>query len=643
MSYGVLRGSRLRFSKFGGALLAVTGFLAGCDDTKTAQDGDAGDAGTGFVSADPRGDGGVDNIDTQNLSVGLDTSQAPDNLSVGLDPFADAGVTETSAPATSAASSSEVVQATSAEPADTSVPPADTSVAPIDTSVPPADTSVATDTSSTGDTSAPREVLELAMVSEASWVDLPVTARADGLPDINLEFTWRVTSVPDGSEVGDWSLSDTTASEANFHPDVAGSYTLSLHLESDSAVGDGEVTVDVAKVDVGFLQFSDGGDGYYAYEPKMVRSDVLTGPVVVGCPFYSWDFEDATFWRYALSEKSRTIGFSYPREPGDETLFAYQFRDAYNGYYGVTHVGDATSDCVDNRPADLHFGFDPDFSPSAADLSRIDRSDGTYLLSSPVDVNDVAYPTDSSSLQASDWWDDRSIAWSGNAYNSETSVYGYVVAISAIDSEDYQTVLDCTLPEGEIPQFDPYESPIEKLAVVPGGLLAKSLGQLWYLPVTIEEGSAYASCESGFEGNLLLANGVADFEVAPDGRTLAVITEQYGDGVSAMYLGVGPVGEAFYVGNPLWQAYELSPTSDSYNDYYTGLHWIADSQQLIWTAIQYETDAGDGFYYTYIYDSAVYKINADGTHRRTLVYNTFDAPNQLVVTTGPVDLAYSYD
>lgn len=663
MSYGVTRISRLRFSKFGGALVAVTGIVAGCTETNTADGGDAGDAAVGVVSADSSGDGGGGNIDTQDLSVGIDTSEAPDNLSVGLDSLADAGATSaspsSSAPSSAApTSSSDVAVATSVDsdgtsllpvdrssaPEATSAPTVDTSVAPIDTSLPPVDTSAAPvetssagETSFTGDTSAPREVLELSLSSEASWVDLPALARPTDLPDGNFELTWTVTSVPDGSEISDASLSDPTASGVVFYPDIAGTYTLSLHVESPRAVGDSAISIDVAKVDVGFLLFSDGGDGYYGYEPKMVPSDGSLEPFDVGCPLYSWNFDDSTFWRYVLEAESSTLGFSYPTEPGGETLFAYHHRDAESeSSYGAIQVASAGSDCAENRPTDLRFGYTPDFSPAAADLSRVSRNDGTTLLSSPVNVDDVSYPAGTPYIQATDWWDNSSILWSGDA--DVGGEYAYTISISPVDSEGSQTVFNCAPTNNEVALFDQFDMPIEKIAAVPGGILAQSFGQVWYLPVTFQDGLAQGSCDAISDGNVLIASGVADFAVAPDGRSLALLTLQYVSDAPIVYLAVGPIGEVFDAESSVWQAHDAGNPAD----YFTGLHWIANSQQLVWTAIQYYgQSSGEGGYYTYIYDSAVYKINADGTYPRTLAYNAFDQANERVVTTGPVDIGYN--
>lgn len=257
---------------------------------------------------------------------------------------------------------------------------------------------------------------------------------------------------------------------------------------------------------------------------------------------------------------------------------------------------------------------------------------GAHLFSTPIDLDSAVFPTNTNYLHASDWWDNTSLIWSGETYDGQG--YSYAVVLSPIDIEGAHTILDCAPARNELPLFDYADIPIEKLAVVPGGLLAETLGQLWYLPVMVGDGLPYASCEVEAEGNRVIASGVADFEVSPDGQTLALITQQ-GEGATA--LAIGPVGEVLDTSSPLW-----TTVVDAVNlqDYYTGLHWIAGSQQLVWTAVKYEGVLIDEIYSTEIHDSAVYKVNADGTHLRTLVYNTLEQANQQVVTTGPIDLAY---
>jgi hypothetical protein len=640
MSYGVVRG-RLRFSKFGGALLAVTSVVAGCGDDGASDDGDVGDGGLGFASADPRGDGGAGGIDTQDLSVGLDTSQPPDNLSVGLESLGDAGVTDASAPATSEPTLDTSIAASSSE--GSSIAPATSSV-DVPTSEPSTlDASDTASSSNVDSSTAPPVDLFAEIVAAATWADLPATFAAAELPDVNLTLTWSVTSVPWESEVSDLDLSDSSATEVSFVPDVAGLYTLNLHVASGDASIDVEASVDVAMVDVAYLRVTNGPDGGYVYEPKMVPSDGTLEPVDVGCSFDTWAWEqrDTQNWRDALIYESQTLGFRYPREPGDETLFAYHYRADNNP--GVTHVATVQSGCSNNRPVDLNVGLFPDFSPTALDLSRVVDpfiDDGAYphLISSPVAVNTVVEPS-STYVAATDWWDEASIAWAGDVYDGEA--YSPAIAISSITDEGYHTVLDCAQSRVPTPIFGTSEEfeDFDEIAVVPGGLMVLASSQLWYLPVLIADGRPYASCEYYDEANVLIATGVADFEVAPDGRTVALIARQYeGDELRAI-LGVGPVGETLAWDNAAWGVFDAGNVSD----YYTGLHWIGGSQQLIWTAVQYIDYYEGGYGFTRIYDSSVSKMNADGTHRRTLVYNAVqEGYEQSVVTTGPIGLIESY-
>jgi hypothetical protein len=731
MSPDVICGSRLRFGKFGGALLAVTSFLVGCDDTNNPGGGDAGgDAGTGFVSADPRGDGGANGIDTQDLSVGIETVESQDNLSVGLESLPDAGVTETSAPATPSTATTTGGVDTSSPPADASVAPADssvpsidTSVAPVDTSVapvetlvvpvdtsaPPVDTSIpaadtsapvvdtsapvvdtsapvvdtsapvdtsvapldtsapapetsapsetsspaetsapvvetsapsetteapitsaAPDASTAGETSAPGPIWEATLAAEATWIDLPATFRAVNLPAVNLTFAWSVRSIPTGSAISDASLSGATASQVTFVPDVAGFYTLTVVVSAGDATTTLEATVQVSNVDVGYLEITSGPDGGYVHEPKMVPSDQTTDPFVVGCPYDTWEWaqRDYSLWTDVLLNESSAIGFRYPNAPGEETLFAYRYRyEEGREWSDATQVATVKSDCGSERPTDLQVGYSPDFSPPGKDLARIGRGDSAYLLSSPIDVNQVVYPT-ASSPTSSDWLDEASVVWSG--YVSNGNFGGPAVAVSSIAEEGSWTILNCSFADSR------FES-IDEVAVVAGGLIVLSDYQLWYVPVLNDEnGNLYAPCEYFYDGHVQIAGNVADFEVAPDRKTLALITMIYPEQSEEprVVLGVGPTDMPFEVEGGAWRAHDLgNPFS-----YYTGLHWIADSQQLVWTEVQYTESDG----YTFINDSIIGKINADGTYRRTLVHNAQVRYPQNIVTTGVVDLPY-YD
>jgi hypothetical protein len=441
-----------------------------------------------------------------------------------------------------------------------------------------------------------------------------------------------VTSVPGESDVSDISLSDADTSEVSFVPDVAGRYTLTLHVVSGDSAIDVEASVNVAMVDVAFLKLTNGPDGGYVYRPQMTPSDGMLEPMDVGCSFdtWSWAQRDTIYWRDALLDESRTLGFRYPNEPGGDTLFAYHYRADNDP--GVTQVATVNSGCVYNRPVDLEVGLHPDFSPSASDLSRIANTRIPYFISSPTGVNEVVEPS-STYVTATDWWDETSVLWAGQGYDGEA--YSPILAISQLTAEDSHTVLDCSQSLNPTPIFEGFD----EVAVVPGGLMVLSAYQLWYLPVVVVEGLAYASCEYYNQDNVLVANGVVDFEVAPDGRTVALIAQQYARDEPVVMLGVGSVGETFNPSDAAWGAFDLGNPSD----YYTGLHWIAGSQQLVWTAVQYIEYQEGGENFTTLYDSSVNKINADGTWRRTLVYNAVEEGyTQSVVTTGPIGLIDSY-
>lgn len=661
MFYRPLRGTRLRPGSLSGALLAVTGLLAGCDDTNDSNTGDAGaDAGVGFISAHARNDAGG-GIDTQDLSVGLDTSEAPGNLSVGLESFGDGGAADASASVSSApelgtsapTTADPTSEATSLAPVPTASgaasEPSSASSAPTssdtpsgrETSTPVIDTSEASTASSeesstaaSSNTSAPNPLFA-EIVATATWTDLPATFTAVELPDANLAFTWSVTSVPLASEVSDLALSDVAASEVSFVPDVAGRYTLNLHVASAASSIDVEASVEVAMVDVAFLKVSSGVDGGYVHEPQMVPTDGSSQPVGVGCSFdtSAWQEQDVINWRDALINESRSLGFRYPNSPGGETMLAYHYRAGNDA--GVTHVATGDSDCDDSRPVDLDFGFAPDFSPTASHLSRTTNSRIPSFVASPIGENTVVQPT-SYYVASTDWWDATSVAWAGSAPDGEA--YSPVVAVSSLNEEGYATILDCAQSRVPTPLFTEFD----EVAVVPGGLLVLANTNLWYLPLLVGDDVVYASCEYYDEANVFVASGVSDFEVAPNGSTVAFLAQQYDGEDLVSFIGVGPVGEMFEM-NGQWGALGLDDSGEYYLNYYTGLHWVADSQQLTWTTVQYIEYYEGGYNFTTIYDSWVSKINADGTHQRTLAYNAVQEGGlQSVVTTGPIGLFRSY-
>lgn len=530
-------------------------------------------------------------------------------------------------------------QTSESSPSPSSEPPADTSLPPADTSAPPVDTETSAPlgsssepaSSSAAETSGPLPPIEVGLAADASWVDLPATFSAVGLPDLDLSFAWSVVSVPNGSNITTEGLVG-NASSVTFEPDVAGAYTLNLHVASGGASGDVEATVNVAKVDVGLLKVTDGGDGYYVSEPMMIPSDQSTQAFNVGCAFHSGDFDDNTNWIEALRSETSAIGFRYPRVPEDGTLFAYHYHyptPPENGPYpeipSATHVATATSNCTDQRPVDLQQGFYPDFSPSAQRVARVDMSYDGDLVASSIDANDVVYPYASSPV-AVDWADDEgAIAWAGRFYAGGEYALGVVSSENVVDGGS-TTLLECRDSSGYLWTFES----IDKFSVVPGdtgGLLVLSNGTLWFLPWV--EGTRTANCYTEESQNFVVASSVDDFELAQDGQTIGLITRTYYGDTPVSALAVGPANTTLDVGNSAWQLTVLDTLDgytpeygygyyDEYGEVFTGLHWIGGSKQLVWTRVQYQQWSSDGYYFTDILGASVQKINADGTHRRTL-------------------------
>lgn len=668
-----MRGARLRAGKLG-AVVGVVSLFPGCNNDDYAFDAsDAGaDAAVGFLSAETRGraDGsGTGDHDTQDLSVHFDTDGTADHLSVGLDsdagtttapatsePTTSPGLVETSVPSivSSSGESETTVAAPSDEPTggvDTTSPPettrdVDTTPAPaettevvettspaptsdepttdgVDTTSAPASSDVGT--SSTGETEGELPPLEVSISTTATWVDLPATLSAS-LPewDVPIAVEWSIISAPNGSGID--GLQAPTERSVTFVPDVAGTYTLNLHLEAGARVSDIEASVSVAYVDVGILEVNSWIDGAYSYEPKMVPSDGSSGPLNVGCSYNSWEFRDFVFWRDSLEEVTRSIGFRYSDAPADPTLFAYVHQRDID--IRATQVATVKSDCEGNRPVDLELGHFPTFSPASKQLARIRYTDGTFLLSSPIDINHVVYPS-ASNPQTCDWLDETSIVWNGNFYDGNFDGPG--VGVSSTLERGSTTVLLCTA-RGSL--FDW----IDRVAVADGGLLVLSYGQLWFLPMHIDaNGKPFAACDAEADGNILVASSVADFEVAPDRRSLALITQEWYQDVPYAYLGLGPVDVPFEPEAAGWRAFEIGNPFD----YYTGLHWIADAQQLVWTAVEYSSYIAGAYEYIAIYGSSIHKINADGSAGRVLASRGVrEAEDNGVITTGPISLPY---
>src|SRR5690606_34068425 len=142
----------------------------------------------------------------------------------------------------------------------------------------------------------------------------------------------------------------------------------------------------------------------------------------------------------------------------------------------ATHVATAKSDCESNRPVDLELGHVPTFSPSSKQLARIRYTDGTFLLASSIDNNDVVYPT-AANPQTCEWLDETSIVWNGNI--TDGNFDGPGVGLSSTLRRGWTTILNCAA-RGAL--FDW----IDRVAVVDGGLLVLAYEQLWFLPTRID-------------------------------------------------------------------------------------------------------------------------------------------------------------
>lgn len=607
---------------YGAVVVATAGFVTGCGDDASSAASDAGtDAGVvapgdTTTNADDRSITG--NVDTQDLTVGLSSDVTQDHLSVGLGTFADAGA-DAGEPSTSEPSPETSAPTSSAPSSDAPSDGLSTSDA---MSAAVVDTTDATDLDATSE-GGPE------IVSEATWVDLPVTVRLVAFEAAGATFTWTLQSVPLRSEITQGHLEGVNTDTITFLPDVAGRYVLSVEISVGGAVTTVEGFADVEKVDVGFLKLSTGPDGGYVYEPMMVSSDGTAEPFGVGCSFDTWDWDPRDYqnWLEAAYTESRFLGFSYPRVAGDETQVAYRYRrDALD--FGVLHVANATSNCDTNRPTDLDLGWYPAISPSANQLARIE-GEGSVQVSGFAENPPSAL--DSSYASAFAWSSDVSIVWVGRGESQDGAddPVIYPMLWQSSTSGGASVVMDCSPSSNEIPVF----SVINRVSVVQQGLLILSDSQLWYVPVTLDDGEPYASCDYLVQGKVLIARSVADFEVAPDGETLALIISADGNDLSSALMGIGPANVPFSTQSQAWRSLEIGGGSDHEH---TGLHWIAGSKQLVWTDIEL-SQPSDGSVYPDVLGSMIYKVNADGTHARRLVYNSEDA-YLAMVTTGPINL-----
>lgn len=482
--------------------------------------------------------------------------------------------------------------------------------------------------SSSSDTSSSSEPpIEIGgeVVGSADWVDLPAAFQIVGLAEANYEYLWSIVQVPDGSAVTNDALNGRTEPQLTFVPDVAGQYTVQVSV----LVGETQVvrygSINVAKVDVGYLEMRAGSDGAYIYTPTMVPSDQSKEPHEVGCSYDSSDFGDFTWWIDALWGETNTIGFSYPEVPSDETLFAYENRGA-NGTF--TQVATVDSDCESNRPTNLSWGRYPNFSASASSLARLDDGDGTYLMTSPPTVNEILQVSNAGA-RSFDWRDESSLVWTG--YNCGESCAS-LVGLSKPGERGYVPVIDCSnASEAVWGSFD-------RVVSLEDALLIEADTRLWYVPLHFGgNGLPYASCEYNESDAYVIANSPSDFALAPDGKTLAVIGTFNSD-YPYPYLAIGPVDVPLDFEAP-WQYMQLSPGA-----YYTGLHWIADSKQVVWSEIELQYHPGDGNSWYELDGSRVYKINSDFSYPRILASN--DVPDgysaNRVLTTGHIDINFYY-
>lgn len=688
-----LRGGS-RVGWVGGAVLVCTGVLAGCEDKGGSTIGDGGaDAAIGALSGESRDlvDGGPNN-GTQDIGVTLeDTSEHADTLTVGLgeltEPDAstpDVTSTDVTDPApvtTEAPTSSDPVVTsgapTSETPVETSSAPIDSTTAtpvpssePVETSetpsssaeVPTSDaptTSAETPTSSdvpttSAEVSSTGEIVVITsetpdagssssetsssseppldiggeVVGSADWVDLPAVFQVVGLAEgLDVAFEWELTGVPDGSAVTSADLTVQSDSQVTFSPDVAGVYTAAVTM----SVGDEQMirwgSVTVAKVDVGFLEIRNGFDGGYSYIPWMVPSDQSNEAKEVGCSFDTTLFDDFSWWVDVLWRETATIGFSYPKVPSDPTLFAYEYRNNANSS-GVIQVATANSNCEDNRPTDLDWGRFPDFSPSAGLLSRFGDAEGSNLVASPPTVNDTVMVSNANA-GSSDWWDNSSLIWTG--YDCGEGCYP-MVGLGKPGERGYVPVIDCSNVSESV-----WES-LERVVALKDALLVEADARLWYVPLQFgDTGLPYASCEYAESDAYVIANNLFDFALAPDGKTLALMGS-FNAEYPYSYLAIGPAEVPIDFEEP-WQYTQLSMGTD-----YTGLHWIADSKQLVWTEIEVRYQQSDNLYWTELGGSRIYKINSDFSNLRTLAENAvseYDGANS-VITTGLIDIQFYY-
>lgn len=659
MSYRFMKVFGLRRS--GCILLGSLGLLVGCEEAGPT---DSLDAGVSTHAQRPgtrddsttKGPSGSGSTDVLSVSVDLEPgSTSDDQLSVALENGSDAGgelTLDADVAADPDATSGDALvptepDVTTSEFPDTSEPSApaassggngtpdetptsdeltyvdapDTSTPPVPSTSEPSSTSEPVDPTSSSIPPFPGQ-----LTGVASWIDVPghfeVTA-----PNVS-PFTveWSLAAVPERSRLTTADLVDPKTSVTRFVPDASGKYTAQVKLTANNYEYVAEVSVEVAAVDVAFVATAIKGEPTdyppYYRSHQMLSSEPGSPPRQVGCSFES----NSYFWSGDFQANGQpTLGFRYPRVPGEQTLFAYrmEYASGENNPISSTHVVTSEGDCAKRRPGDMELAINPTFDGDGKSLVYIS---GNNRLA-PIKRAELGAAEGKALLEPRDpfgltWWGggNGGILWSGALDDWQRQGVGFV----DVSHLDLGWAQHCGEPS----------SHLEEIEAGADFFIGYVAGTWWYHPFSVDGRFAF-NCklvQPLFQA-LPQPERIHDVAIAPDGKTIAFIDERYDEQKQLVIsLRVGPVETLLNGEFKGWIAEVLSPQRQ-----YSGIQWIAGSEQLAFT--EFDLDYSLRIEDFIPYEAAIWRVNRDGSRRTEMLRVKSEKSEYHVVNTGSLPRA----
>lgn len=190
----------------------------------------------------------------------------------------------------------------------------------------------------------------------------------------DLTFSWELVSVPAGSALDSSHIVDADAELAEFHPDIAGAYTVSLTVFDEGGASSAvqEVLVNIAArpfntvpvADAGGNQtgsdttecFAVGSSGYYECDPCDVQAFLLDGT-----GSFDGDGDELTY-RWTLTTGSAML--DDPTSPTPTLTLSGSTPTSATPATETVFVNLQVTDCLGEADSDLmavHFACEPDF------------------------------------------------------------------------------------------------------------------------------------------------------------------------------------------------------------------------------------------------------------------------------------------